>query len=100
MLAYLLLSTVRLGPTSSSPAPSFGDFDGGNVGSGVLIAHGPTLRIGGGLGEHTTQLNFARVRRSRGQCAICPVVFETRSLLALGLSGRIKNRELATNPFC
>src|SRR5579863_8934073 len=40
----------------------FGGLNGAHIGSGILVAHGPPFRIGGGLSEAATQLDFARVR--------------------------------------
>lgn len=62
---HLLVRPAPATPPSfgtESQAEGFGGLDGGNVGSGVLVAQGPTLRIGPGLGEKTTQLYFACVR--------------------------------------
>src|ERR1700704_3938451 len=75
---------LSLGPAPATP-PGFGiksetegfrGLDGGDVGCGVLIAHGPPLRIGRGLGENTTQLHFA--------CARWPAVHFTGAALGLG----------------
>src|ERR1700751_4047961 len=60
---------LSLGPAPATP-PGFGieskteglrSLDGGDVGCGFSVAHGPTLRIGRGLGENPAQLHFARV---------------------------------------
>src|SRR5271163_4522583 len=55
-----------LGPSPATPpgfgieseTEGFGGLDGGDVGCGVLIAHGPALGVGRSLGENATQFHF------------------------------------------
>jgi hypothetical protein len=62
---HLLLRSAPTAPPSFGIEPQaerFGCLDSRNIGSGAFVAHGPALLVGCGLGENTTELDFACVR--------------------------------------